>query len=74
MTDLRSTYLGAYIRIGRSPICGPLYRIRRYDVARTTWTVQSLHFDTESALTHAELEKGLSEGIVHVVGKVKIDS
>lgn len=73
MTDLRSTYLGVYLRIGRHGI-GPVYRIRRYDVARTIWTVQSLHFDTESALSHAELEKGLTEGIIHVLGKAKIDS
>lgn len=71
--DLRQRYLGAYIRCGRHGM-GPMYRIRRYDVARMTWTVQNIHFDTESALTHAELERGLDEGILHVVGKVKADS
>lgn len=74
MTDLRSTYLGAYLRIGRTPTMGPMFRIRRYDPSRMTWTVQSLHFDTESPLSHAELERGLAEGILHVIGKSKVDS
>lgn len=59
--------LGAYVRIGRTAELGPIYRLRRYDKSRKTWTVSSLETNAESTCLAADLTSALAEGVAHLV-------
>lgn len=71
--ELTSKYQGRYIRVGRSSRLGPIYIIRRYDRNRQVWTVENIRAGETSTLSHKELLLGLSENIVHIIGKVGRD-
>lgn len=65
--------VGTYIRVGKSPKAGPIYRILRYDRSRLTLVVQSAFDPSAEAapLSLADFDKGLEDKILHIIGRVK---
>jgi len=72
--EVNDSYLGTYIRIGKTPRHGPIYRVRRFDRSRRSWTFENIFTGKESTLAAVDLDIAVEEGIAHVVGRVKLDS
>ena len=62
--------VGAYIRVGRSPKTGPVYRITRYDKSRMLLLTQPA-FNTAvepAPISLEDFDNACAEGILHVIG------
>lgn len=53
------------IRVGRTPKCGPIYHLVRYDHTRDIFTARNVHTSAESRISVADLAQAIADGIVH---------
>lgn len=57
--------LHSTIRIGRTPQCGPIFLLARYDHTRDMFTTRNVHTGVESRIDVADLAQAITDGIAH---------
>ena len=72
-SSIPNTIVGLYVRVGRSARLGPIYRVVKLDRHRQLYTVVSLFTDERQQIKQEDLEAGLADGIVHILGETGRD-